>query len=105
MPPGLRHSLLDAASVSRQHAHIILVDGKYYIEEPSAAATAPCSTASRCGDERLRRHNQLGICDLVFIFHHGPPDLELPVARRLDETAEADGHADRQQKCAAKGNQ
>ena len=36
----------------------------------------------------LREHDQLGICDLVFIFHHGLPDLELPVARRQDEGAE-----------------
>ena len=80
--------VLDAAAVSRQHARIILVDGKYYIEDLHSRNGTLLNGRPLLRREPLREHDQLGICDLVFIFHHGPPDLELPVARRLDETAE-----------------
>ena len=80
--------VLDAAAVSRQHARILLVDGKYYIEDLHSRNGTLLNGRPLLRREPLREHDQLGICDLVFIFHHGPPDLELPVARRLDETAE-----------------
>ena len=80
--------VLDAAAVSRQHARILLVDGKYYVEDLNSRNGTLLNGRPLMRRELLREHDQLGICDLVFIFHHGPPDLELPVARRLDEAAE-----------------
>ena len=76
------------AAVSRQHARILLVDGKFYVEDLSSRNGTLLNGRPLVRRELLREHDQLGICDLVFIFHHGLPDLELPVARRQDEGAE-----------------
>ncbi len=80
--------VLDAAAVSRQHARILLVDGKFYVEDLRSRNGTVLNGRPLVRRELLREHDQLGICDLVFIFHHGLPDLELPVARRQDEGAE-----------------
>jgi serine phosphatase RsbU (regulator of sigma subunit)/pSer/pThr/pTyr-binding forkhead associated (FHA) protein len=80
--------VLEAAAVSRQHARILVVDGKYYVEDLHSRNGTLLNGRPLVQREPLREHDQLGICDLVFIFHHGPPDLELPVARRFVETAE-----------------
>jgi serine phosphatase RsbU (regulator of sigma subunit) len=80
--------VLEAAAVSRQHARILLVDGKFYIEDLNSRNGTFLNGRPLVRRELLREHDQLGICDLVFIFHHGLPDLELPVARRQAEMAE-----------------
>ena len=80
--------VLEVAAVSRQHARILLVDGKYYVEDLSSRNGTLLNGRPLVRREVLREHDQLGICDLVFIFHHGQPDLELPVARRQEEGAE-----------------
>ncbi|MGO8690297.1 MAG: SpoIIE family protein phosphatase [Thermoguttaceae bacterium] len=80
--------VLEVAAVSRQHARILLVDGKFYVEDLRSRNGTLLNGRPLVQRELLREHDQLGICDLVFIFHHGLPDLELPVARRQDEGAE-----------------
>jgi serine phosphatase RsbU (regulator of sigma subunit) len=80
--------VLEAAAVSRQHARILLVDGKFYVEDLNSRNGTLLNGRPLLRREVLREHDQLGVCDLVFIFHHGLPDLELPVARRHEEGAE-----------------
>ena len=80
--------VLESAPVSRQHARILLVDGKYYVEDLNSRNGTFLNGRPLARRELLREHDQLSICDMVFIFHHGPPDLELPVAMRQDDLAE-----------------
>ena len=80
--------VLDAAAISRQHARILLVDGKFYVEDLNSRNGTMLNGRPLTRRELLREHDQLGLCDLVFIFHQGEADLQLPVAKRVDEAGD-----------------
>ena len=82
--------VLESASVSRQHARILNVDGNFYVEDLHSRNGTVLNGRLVVQRELLADNDQLGICDLLFTFHLG--DLEViaaqPSARR-DSAADA----------------
>ena len=83
--------VLESAAVSRQHARILAADGKFYLEDLHSRNGTFLNGRPVLQRQLLDESDEVGICDLLFTFHLGPPELNLtaPPARRGDLTAEA----------------
>ena len=83
--------VLESAAVSRQHARILAADGKFYLEDLHSRNGTFLNGRPVLQRQLLDESDEVGICDLLFTFHLGPPELNLtaPLARRGDLTAEA----------------
>ena len=66
--------VLEAPAVSRQHARIMQVDGKFYLEDLNSRNGTFLNGQLVTDRQSLSDNDQLQICDLVFVFHHGSPD-------------------------------
>ena len=83
--------VLESASVSRQHARILNVDGNFYIEDLHSRNGTFLNGQPVTQRQLLGENDEVGICDLSFVFHLGPPEPNVtpPPARRGDPAAEA----------------
>ncbi len=83
--------VLESAAVSRQHARILAVDGDFYLEDLHSRNGTLLNGRPVIQRQLLDENDEVGICDLLFTFHLGPPEANLatPPARRGDLTAEA----------------
>jgi serine phosphatase RsbU (regulator of sigma subunit) len=83
--------VLESAAVSRQHARILAVDGNFYLEDLHSRNGTFLNGRPVIQRQLLGENDEVGICDLLFTFHLGPPEVNLttPPARRGDLTAEA----------------
>ena len=83
--------VLESASVSRQHARILDVDGNFYIEDLHSRNGTFLNGQPVTQRQLLGENDEVGICDLSFIFHLSPPELNVasPSARRGDQVGEA----------------
>ncbi len=83
--------VLESASVSRQHARILDVDGNFYIEDLHSRNGTFLNGQPVTQRQLLGENDEVGICDLSFIFHLSPPELNVasPSARRGDQAGEA----------------
>jgi phosphoserine phosphatase RsbU/P len=66
--------VLDSASVSRQHARILNIDGVFYVEDLHSRNGTLLNGRPIAQREPLAEGDQLGICDLVFGFHLTVPE-------------------------------
>ena len=82
--------VLESAAVSRQHARILAVDGNFYLEDLHSRNGTFLNGRPLIQRQLLAENDEVGICDLLFTFHLGPPEPNLapPPARRGDLTAE-----------------
>ena len=79
--------VLESAAVSRQHARILERRRQLLSSKTCTAATARSSTAGRSSQRQLLAENdEVGICDLLFTFHLGPPEVTLPRRRPVAAT-------------------
>jgi phosphoserine phosphatase RsbU/P len=76
--------VLESASVSRQHARILNVGGNFYIEDLHSRNGTSLNGQLIAQRELLADNDQLGICDLSFVFHLALPQStdSLPLTRR-----------------------
>jgi serine phosphatase RsbU (regulator of sigma subunit) len=83
--------VLESAAVSRQHARILALDGSFYLEDLHSRNGTFLNGRPVVQRQLLDENDEVGICDLLFTFHLGPPEPNLltPPARRGDMTAEA----------------
>ena len=63
--------VLDVGAVSRQHARIINEQGQFYVEDQGSRNGTFLNGNLVTGRQLLEENDQLRICDLVFVFHHG----------------------------------
>jgi serine phosphatase RsbU (regulator of sigma subunit) len=83
--------VLESAAVSRQHSRILAIDGNYYLEDLHSRNGTFLNGRPITQRQVLDENDEVGICDLLFAFHAGPPQPNLATsgARRSDMTAEA----------------
>jgi len=82
--------VLDSLAVSRQHARIVCIEGRYYIEDLHSRNGTYVNGQQVTQPRLLKEGDRIGVCDVGFIFHTDPPRLRVPKA---DETAEIPGEA------------
>jgi serine phosphatase RsbU (regulator of sigma subunit)/pSer/pThr/pTyr-binding forkhead associated (FHA) protein len=65
--------VLDVGAVSRQHAQVLAVDGKYFVEDLKSRNGTFVNGEAIQGRHPLRDEDQLKICDLLFTFYQTLP--------------------------------
>jgi phosphoserine phosphatase RsbU/P len=70
--------VLESASVSRQHAKITQIDGRFTLEDLQSRNGTYVNGKILAEPCLLHENDEIGICDLSFTFHHGLPDLDAP---------------------------
>lgn len=70
--------VLDDGAVSREHAHIEFVDGRYYVHDRGSRNGTFVNDERIVGSRRLEESDQVKICDFVFAFHQQPPKPKRP---------------------------
>ena len=66
--------VLESASVSRQHARILNVDGQCFLEDLHSRNGTFLNGLPISQRQPLSEGDEIGICDLSFIFHVKPPE-------------------------------
>ncbi|HBO42827.1 MAG TPA: protein serine phosphatase [Planctomycetaceae bacterium] len=64
--------VLEVGAVSRQHARLVKIDGKYYVEDLKSRNGTYVNEHRVLGKQPLGEGDHIRICDLVFVFHQGP---------------------------------
>ncbi len=72
------HVVLDSGAVSRQHAQITCVDGKYFIEDLRSRNGTFVNNQAIQTAHQLQDGDRLKICDLSFTFFHDQPSERIP---------------------------
>ncbi len=80
--------LLDSGAVSRQHATITQIDGQFYLEDLHSRNGTYLNGRPVTERQLLADHDEIGLCDLSFVFHAQTPSAD---ARRA--TAGWQNHA------------
>ena len=66
--------VLEVGAVSRQHALTIEADGNYYVEDLRSRNGTFVNDQQVVHRQLLSENDRVKVCDLVFVFHQGPPD-------------------------------
>ena len=74
--------VLESVSVSRQHARILSIDGDFYVEDLHSRNGTLLNGRPVVQRQLLAENDELGICDLSFAFHRGPPSRGSPPPAR-----------------------
>ncbi|MHB1038043.1 MAG: SpoIIE family protein phosphatase [Pirellulales bacterium] len=75
------HIVLDVGAVSRQHAQILRVGERYYLEDLHSRNGTLVNDQFIRGRYLLRDSDQVQICDMVFTFRQEPPGEDPTMAR------------------------
>jgi phosphoserine phosphatase RsbU/P len=82
--------VLESASVSRQHARILNIDGDFYIEDLHSRNGTMLNGRPVAQRQLLAENDLLGVCDLSFTFHLSLPESTASLsATRRQPIAEA----------------
>ncbi|MHC4403021.1 MAG: SpoIIE family protein phosphatase [Planctomycetota bacterium] len=79
--------VLDVGAVSRQHARIVRLGENHFIEDLNSRNGTFLNGNPLAGRQPLSENDQVRICDIEFVFHHGSPDSPIPV-RSQEDTVE-----------------
>jgi len=71
-------------AVSREHARIIRADDKYFLEDLKSRNGTFLNDEKLEVRRKLNERDQIRICDLVFVFHHGTPEVTIDNAENFD---------------------
>lgn len=66
--------VLEVGAVSRQHARILQLDGSFYVEDLNSRNGTFVNDERVEGRCKLADHDQVKICDIVFVVHLGSPE-------------------------------
>lgn len=77
--------VLEVGAVSRQHAQILKIGDDYYVEDLHSRNGTFVNEHLVRGRRRLADNEQVRICDLVFVFHGGAPEVMIS-SRGPDDT-------------------
>lgn len=76
--------VLESASVSRQHARILNIDGAFFVEDLHSRNGTYLNGRPVTQRLALGENDELGICDLAFVFHVNEPEATEPGIARID---------------------
>ncbi len=65
--------VLEVGAVSRQHARVLRIDDVYFLEDLNSRNGTFLNEARIEGRQKLSENDQVRICDVVLVFHQGPP--------------------------------
>lgn len=77
--------VLEVGAVSRQHAQIVRAGDQYFVEDLHSRNGTFVNEQLVRGRRKLAENDQIRICDLVFVFHSGTPEVMIS-SRYPDET-------------------
>ncbi len=77
--------VLEVGAVSRQHAQILKIGDDYYVEDLHSRNGTFVNEHLVRGRRKLADNEQVRICDLVFVFHGGAPEVMIS-SRGPDDT-------------------
>lgn len=80
--------VLEVGAVSRQHARIVRVEDDYFVEDLNSRNGTFLNGRLLQGRQLLAENDQVKVCDMEFVFHHGSSNSVIPV-QVDDETIEA----------------
>lgn len=80
-------------AVSREHAHILRVQGKYYIEDRDSRNGTFVNNQQISARTPLKDNDRIKICDFLCTFHEGPGPRPLPPDLRPEEPEEEEPNA------------
>jgi len=78
--------VLEVGAVSRQHAQILKVGNEYLVEDLQSRNGTFVNEQFVRGRQKLANNDQLRICDMVFAFQTGSPEVAI-TSRQTDEPA------------------
>jgi serine phosphatase RsbU (regulator of sigma subunit)/pSer/pThr/pTyr-binding forkhead associated (FHA) protein len=70
--------VIQGTAVSRAHAHIVRIDGEYYIEDLNSRNGTFVNNESITVRTKLKDNDRIKICDTLFSFHEKAPVKPLP---------------------------
>lgn len=80
--------VLESASVSRQHVKITAHEGSYYLQDLNSRNGTYLNGKLVTQSQLLKDGDEIGICDLSFVFHPNVPEANLSTASLPRRTAE-----------------
>src|SRR5438874_6123342 len=82
------HVVISGTAVSRAHAHILQIQGKYFIEDIKSRNGTFVNNEQIAGRTQLKNNDRIKICDFVCSFHDAPPPKPLPAGLAAEEPEE-----------------
>ncbi len=76
--------VLEVGAVSREHARVIKVDDDFFLEDLKSRNGTFLNDEKLEGRRKLNERDQVRVCDLVFIFSHGTPEVTVDNAGDFD---------------------
>lgn len=99
------HVVIDYPAVSREHAQIVRIQDKYYIEDRDSRNGTFVNNQQIAGRTLLKNNDRIKICDFLCTFQDGTVVKPLPAALRREETeteGEAESSSTVEAKCTGK---
>ena len=72
--------VLEVGAVSRQHARVLRINDDFFLEDLNSRNGTFLNNARLEGRAQLSENDQVRICDVVLVFHQGPPVASPPAA-------------------------
>src|SRR5208283_4871837 len=88
------HVVIDFPAVSREHALILRIGGKFYIEDNNSRNKTFVNNQEISKRTLLKDNDRIKICDFLCTFHDGTAPRPLPASLREEEPEEEDNTAD-----------
>jgi sigma-B regulation protein RsbU (phosphoserine phosphatase) len=85
------HVVIDFPAVSREHAHILQIGGKFYIEDRDSRNGTFVNNQQIGGRTQLKNNDRIKICDFLCTFQDGTVVKPLPVELRPEEPEGEEG--------------
>jgi phosphoserine phosphatase RsbU/P len=85
------HVVIDFPAVSREHAHILQIGGKFYIEDRDSRNGTFVNNQQIAGRTLLKNNDRIKICDFMCTFQDGTVARPLPVELRPEEPEAEEG--------------
>ncbi len=79
--------VLEVQAVSREHARVIKLDDNFFLEDLKSRNGTFLNGEQLEGRRKLNERDQIRICDQVFVFNHGTPEVTIENADHFDGKA------------------
>ncbi len=76
--------VLEVGAVSREHARVVKVDDKFFLEDLKSRNGTFLNNEQLEGRRKLNEKDQIRICDVILAFHHGTPEVTIDNAENFD---------------------
>jgi serine phosphatase RsbU (regulator of sigma subunit)/pSer/pThr/pTyr-binding forkhead associated (FHA) protein len=87
------HVVIDFPAVSREHAHILQIGGKFFIEDRDSRNGTFVNNQQIAGRTQLKNNDRIKICDFLCTFHDGTVVKPLPADLRPEEPEAEEGES------------